>query len=304
MKKNLSLIKAAAILVSWAVICTVQLNVSAKTPPPSGENNKQTGKYRQYNAYTDVGYVKPYNWQRAQGLTCDGVYYYFAGHNDPTGELADIHKIRMADNEEVAFFDKKAPMHSPGLDWNEYNDTILSCCYGPKLTPCVWELDKNSGESINRWDCPEVGLKAGGLIAWVKKNDIILLTSTENGANLGFTKLTLLPDGKFKECGTWYYSETNLGVPQGMDYKDGCIWFLTDAGKTVNDNPHSIYVLKLNNNKKKTVSVLREYRVDLKVETEGLSFDTEGTLYFGTAEEKIYRIDHQYKKMKPWKEPK
>jgi len=205
MNKHLSLIKTVAVLVSWAVTCAILPDVYAKTPSSSGEDNKQSGKYRQYNSYTDVGYVKPYDWQRAQGLTCDGVYYYFAGHHDPTGELADIHKIRMADNVEVALFDKKAPMHSPGLDWNEYNDTILSCCYGPTLTPCVWELDKNNGESINRWDCPEVGLKAGGLIAWVKKNDIILLTSTDNGANLGFTKLTLLPDGKFKERGTWYY---------------------------------------------------------------------------------------------------
>ena len=97
---------------------------------------------------------------------------------------------------------------------------------------------------------------------------------------------------------------TNLGVPQGMDYKDGYIWFLADAGKTINDNPHAIYLLKLNKDKKKTVSLLKEYRVDLPVETEGLTFDTKGNLYFGTAEEKIYKIDHHYKKMKPWLEPK
>ena len=30
--------------------------------------------------------------------------------------------------------------------------------------------------------------------------------------------------------------------------------------------------------------------------------DKKGHLYFGSAEEKIYRIDAKYKKMKPWKE--
>ena len=303
--RSLSFTLRTVILAAFCMaVYATQANTSVKTLALKKAKDKESSKYYQYNSFTDVGYKKPYDWQYAQGLTCDGEYYYFAGHHDRTGELADIHKIRMSDAVEVALFEKEAPMHSPGLDWNEYNDTVLSCCYGPTLTPCVWELDKNTGKAINQWDCPEVGLKAGGLIAWVKKNDIILLTSTENGANLGFTRLTLLPDGKFIERGTWYYSETNLGVPQGMDYKDGYIWFLADAGKTINDNPHAIYLLKLNKDKKKTVSLLKEYRVDLPVATEGLTFDTKGNLYYGTAEEKIYKIDLHYKKMKPWLEPK
>lgn len=257
-----------------------------------------------YNPYTDVGYVKAVNWEYAQGLCCDGEYYYFAGHHDSTQELSDIHKIRMSDNKEVATFVKKAPWHSPGIDWNEYNNTILACCYGPTLTPCVWELNKVTGEVTGKWDCPEVGLKAGGLIAWVEKNTIILLTSTDDGAKLGFTKMILEPEGKFTELGTWYYSETDLGVPQGMDYRDGYLYFLADAGKTVSDNPHVIYVLKLNNNKNKTVTVKRSYQMDLGVETEGLTLDTQGNLYFGTAEEKIYRFNQPLKKMKVWKEKK
>ncbi len=260
-----------------------------------------------YNPYKDVGYVKPYDWQCAQGLCCDGEYFYFAGHHDRTKELADVHKIRMSDGKEVAVFEKKAPMHSPGMDWNEYHDTVLSCCYGPTLTPCVWELDKNTGEAIGKWDCPEIGLKAGGLIAWEKKNQIILLTSTDDGANLGFTRMKLYPDGKFKEVGTWYYNETDLGVPQGMDFRKGYIYFLTDAGrdannrKNVNINPHVISVLKLNNDKKKTVSVVKTYQMDLNVETEGLTFDPEDNLYFGTAEEKIFKFDNKLKKLVPWK---
>lgn len=253
-----------------------------------------------YNEYTDVGYEKPTPWECAQGLCCDGEYFYFAAHHDRTGELSDIHKIRMSDNVEVACFEKQAPRHSPGIDWNEYNDTILACCYGKKLTPCVWELDKNTGKAIGKWDCPEVGHKAGGLIAWEKKNDIILLTSIDDSPHIAFTRMTLLPDGKFKENGTWYYEGPNLGVPQGMDFKNGRVWFLADAGKTVLENPHIIYVLKLNRNK--TVSVEKQYRVDFHTETEGLTFDKKGHLYFGSAEEKIYRIDAKYKKMKPWKE--
>ncbi|MBO7108015.1 MAG: hypothetical protein J6W73_07260, partial [Verrucomicrobia bacterium] len=67
-----------------------------------------------YNEYTDVGYEKPTPWECAQGLCCDGEYFYFAAHHDRTGELSDIHKIRMSDNVEVACFEKQAPRHSPG----------------------------------------------------------------------------------------------------------------------------------------------------------------------------------------------
>ena len=70
-----------------------------------------------YNSWRDAGYVKPINWECAQGLCTDGIYYYYAGHNDRTKENADIHKIRVFDNKEVAVFSKKGPMHSAELLW-------------------------------------------------------------------------------------------------------------------------------------------------------------------------------------------
>ena len=66
-----------------------------------------------YNSWRDVGYVKTTNWECAQGLCTDGVYYYYAGHNDRTKENADIHKIRVFDNKEVAVFSKKVPCTVP-----------------------------------------------------------------------------------------------------------------------------------------------------------------------------------------------
>lgn len=255
-----------------------------------------------YNPYQDVGYNKAPNWECAQGLCCDGVYFYFAGHHDKTGEFADIHKIRMFDNKEVATFVHKSPMHTPGMDWFESHDSLLTCSYGKKIKPYVWEVDKNTGECLGKWDCPEIGFGVGGLIAWEKDNDIILFTSIDDSANIAFTRMTLLPDGKFIDHGTWYYTKNNdrpnLGVPQGMDYKDGYVWFLADNPKNVNLNPHSIYLLKLEDNAEKSVTVCKEYRVDFSRETEGLTFDLSENLYFGSADERIYKLNAKGSELK------
>ena len=247
-----------------------------------------------YNPYHDVGYVKPYNWQNAQGLCCDGVYYYFAGHHDRTNEDADIHKIRVFDNVEVAVFEKKGPMHSAELLWFKPYDTLLGCSGGNDRKPFVWELSKDDGEALNKWDFEGVGENGGALIAWIKEDDIYLFTSSKDGGRIAFTHVTLKEDGKYADHGTWYYSQTHLGVPQGLDYRDGFLYYLADAGKTINDNPHAIYKIKLEDDDDKTVTVLEEYRVDLPVETEGFSIAPDGSVYFGTAEEKIYKLESKY----------
>ena len=44
-------------------------------------------------------------WECAQGLGCDGTYFYYAGHNDKIKEQADIHVINAASGkEEKCFF--------------------------------------------------------------------------------------------------------------------------------------------------------------------------------------------------------
>jgi hypothetical protein len=65
----------------------------------------------------------------------------------------------------------------------------------------------------------------------------------------------------------------------------------------VNDNPHAIYKIKLEDDQPKTVSVLEEYRVNISVETEGFSIAPNGSVYFGTAEERIYQLDSKYDKL-------
>lgn len=250
-----------------------------------------------YNSWRDVGYVKATNWECAQGLCTDGIYYYYAGHNDRTKENADIHKIRVFDNKEVAVFTKKGPMHSAELLWYIPHDSILGCSGGNGRKPFVWELDKNTGDALNKWDFEGMGENGGALIAWVANDDIIVFTSSQDGARIAFTKVTLQPEGKFIDHGTWSYSKTDLGVPQGMDYRDGFIYYLADSGKTVNDNPHAIYKIKLNNDTDKTIDIQAEYRVDLHVETEGLTIDCKGNVYFGTAQEKIYKLDAKYNEL-------
>ena len=173
-----------------------------------------------YNSWRDVGYVKTTNWECAQGLCTDGIYYYYAGHNDRTKENADIHKIRVFDNKEVAVFSRKGPMHSAELLWYIPHDSILGCSGGNGRKPFVWEVDKNNGNTLNKWDFEGMGENGGALIAWIADDDIIVFTSSQDGARVAFTKVTLQPEGKFIDHGTWSYSKTDLGVPQGMDYRD------------------------------------------------------------------------------------
>lgn len=280
----------------FSATCLQAVDISAKPAEDIKDN--------QFNLYHNIGYVKPNNWQCAQGLCCDGTYFYFASHHDQTKELSDIHKIRMSDNKEVAHFVKQAPWHSPGLDFWVTRGTVLTCCYGPRSmprTPCVWELDRDTGEAVNKWDCPEIGHKQGGLIAWENDNDIILLTSVDGTSKVGFTRMTLMPGGAYLDNGTWYYEGPNFGILQGMDFYGGYVYLLADAGKKVVDDPHVIYVLKLNNDKDKTITVTAQYHFSIFAETEGLTFDSEGNLYFGTAEGKIFRFNVKGNKLKPYK---
>jgi len=251
-----------------------------------------------YNDYQNVGYNKTTNWECAQGLCSDGVYYYFAGHNDRTNEGADIHKIRIFDNKEISVFAKKGPLHSAELLWYQPHDSILACSGGNTRKPFVWELNKKTGDVLNKWDFAGIGENGGALIAWIKDNNIILFTSSGDGAKIAFTKVFLQDGGKSVLGDTWYYSVTDLGVPQGMDYLDGFIYYLADAGKTINDNPHAIYKIKLEDDEKKTVNILEEYRVNIGKETEGLSIDPNGNVLFGSAEERIYQLKAKYNELR------
>lgn len=254
-----------------------------------------------YNSFNDVGYKKTTQWECAQGLCSDGVFYYFAGHNDKTKENADIHKIRMFDNREMAVFKKKGPLHSAELLWFQPHDSLLGCSGGNNRKPFVWELNKGNGKALNKWDFEGFGENGGALIAWTGDENIILFTSSKDGARIAFTKVTLKENGQYADNGTWSYSSTDLGVPQGLDYRDGFLYYLADAGKSVADNPHAVYKIQLEDNADKTVTVVEEYRMNLSVETEGLTIAPDGSMYFGTAEEKIYKFDAPYNRLKEYR---
>ena len=161
----------------------------------------------------------------------------------------------------------------------------------------LWEINKNNGKKINSWNFEGLGENGGALIAWVDGYNIILFTSSQDGARIAFNKISLGRRGLYINEGTWSYSSKDLGVPQGLDYRDGYLYYLADAGKTVSDNPHIIYKIKLENNPAYTVSVLEEYHIDISDETEGLTIDPEGNIYFGTASEKIYKLDKPYNQL-------
>ena len=290
MKKNINQIK----LFRKAILCASLISISSITPVCIFAED--TSEFH-YNSYKDVGYVKPFNWEHAQGLCTDGIFFYFAGHNDSTGENADIHKIRIFDNTEVNLFSKAGPLHSAELLWFQTHDSLLGCSGGNNRKPFVWEINKNNGKKINSWNFEGLGENGGALIAWVDGYNIILFTSSQDGARIAFNKISLGRRGLYINEGTWSYSSKDLGVPQGLDYRDGYLYYLADAGKTVSDNPHIIYKIKLKNNPDYTVSILEEYHIDISDETEGLTIDPEGNIYFGTASEKIYKLDKPYNQL-------
>lgn len=259
-----------------------------------------------YNGFKDVGYQKETNWECAQGLGTDGEYFYFAGHNDKTNEGADIHVIRISDNKEIRVLKKKGPLHSAEVLWYEPNDTLIACSGGNNRKPFVWEINKETGELVNSWDFMGHGERGGALIARMNDRNFGLFSSSKDGAKIAFTKVELKENGVYIDKGTWFYSERDLGVPQGLEYRDGYFYYLADADPSdnVSLNPHVIYKIKLLDDMKKTVQIVAEYRVDLNVETEGLAIGPDGSVYFGTAAEKINKLDVKYNELKDYRPAK
>ena len=95
-------------------------------------------------------------------------------------------------------------------------------------------------------------------------------------------------EGKFKLLHTWNL-RTSLGVPHGMDYKDGYLYYLVDSGKNVKASPHFIYKIKLDATSV-NARIVDRYLIKIKEETEGLAIDSENNVYFGTARRKLYKL--------------
>lgn len=251
------------------------------------------------NPYTDTGYRKPTNWEYAQGLTTDGEYLYFAGHFDKQNKGASIHKIRMSDMVEVAVFEHAGPMHSAILDYEPETDTIFASTGGDGRAAAVWELDKNTGECLGQWDLRTLGFGGGAGVISLGNREILLYTSASDGAKIAFNHLRLSENGGYDVLSEWKYTDSDLGVGQGLDSLsrsgDGSfiVYYLADAGSSVSVDPHYVYQIRLTPGA--PVEIQKRFHISIKAETEGLCFLTRADggydVYFGTNEERIYKID-------------
>lgn len=230
------------------------------------------------------------NWECAQGLGFDGKYFYYAGHNDKIKEPADIHVIDKDTKKEVMNFSRKGALHSAEVALNRLRGTLTACSGGDGRRPYLYEMDIQTGELINQWDFNGMGENGGGLHCFTEDGTLVYFTSSGDGARIAFDVITLSYDGSgnYSIKGSYTFSRTDLGVPQGLDYYDGYLYYLADAGKTVDKNPHYIYKISLNES---GVELNCAYSFDFKEETEGLCIDTDGTVYMGAADECIYQFD-------------
>ncbi len=236
------------------------------------------------------------SWECAQGLGFDGRYFYYAGHNDKTDETADIHVIDKDTGKEVKNFYRKGALHSAEVAVNALRGTLTACSGGDGRRPYLYEMDIQTGALLNNWDFNGMGENGGGLHCFTEDGTLIYFTSSKDGARIAFDVITLSYDGSnsYKIKSSYLFSRTDLGVPQGLDYYNGYLYYLADAGRSVDKNPHYIYKIALEEGE---VKILTAYSFDFHEETEGLCVAPDGTVYMGAANECIYRFD---KKVQEW----
>lgn len=257
------------------------------------------------NEYTNTGYVKPTDWNYAQGLTTDGEYLYFAGHFDKIGKGASIHKIRMSDMQEVDVFNHVAPMHGADMDYHKERGTLFVSS-GGNNSAWVYEIDPDTGEVLNRWDMHTVGYGIGAAVTLLGGLDVLVTTGTNDGAKISFAHIRLEEGGNYTVTDVWHYDETDLGVPQGIEtlshHTDGTftLYYLADAGASVSADPHYLYAIELT--PAEPVRIKARYHISIKEETEGISFytreDGKTDVYFGSNAERIYKLNAPLEELK------
>ena len=239
-------------------------------------------------AITQTAYQREEKWVAAQGLATDGTYFYYAGHHDKTNEAADIHVIDATTFQEVRTFSRAGAMHSAELYYNKERGTLFACSGDDKRKPYVYELNIADGSRLNEWYFDDLGEKGGGLIAFDDNGDLILFTSSKDGARIGFDVITLGENGAFSVTRSCLFSDTDLGVPQGLEYYDGYVYLMCDAGATVEKNPHYLYKIKLG---EQSLTIAAAYRIPMKCETQGICLASDGRVYFGNVRVEIFVSD-------------
>ena len=205
-----------------------------------------------------------------QGLTTDGEYFYF-GQSNGSGVDGTIYKYDFSGNLQTSF---AAPPHAAGGSYRIDNDTILFSS-GASEAPVVWEISK-TGAKIQSWDFSGEGYNRGALVVY-KDVDRIFLFTSDTSNNFKIKEYQINSDGTWAGVGV-EYAHTALGVPQGLTYLDGFIYYLYDNG-----------IAKLQLNTDASISILDTLPDIPGTEREGLTHIGH-SLYYGDSDCNIRRI--------------
>ncbi len=226
-----------------------------------------------------------------QGMANDGKHLYFASHNDP--KPADILKISIATKLRLQTFLAIGPFHSAGGDYWGKNRTLVFSTGGNTTASVLREITL-TGIPIREWNLSKVGYGKGALIAWKKADRWLLLTSSNSRFRI--TEVELGRNGSFRVIDEWA-APVSLGVPQGMDYFDGHIYYYTDGGiNSRSRSPGLITKLRLDP-RFNEVQYVDQYAILIdNHEAEGLTILDDGTVYAGAARSghgEVFKVGHR-----------
>ena len=213
-----------------------------------------------------------------QGLTTDGVNWFWGVDN---GSAVDgsIKKLNLTTGAVEATY--AAPPHAAGGDWRENHDTIIFSSGGTD-TPDVWEINKNDGTKIRSWDFAGIDYNRGALVAWESGDSIYLFTS-DGSYNFKIRQITINDDETFTLGNVW--SSPSMGLPQGLDHKDGFLYYLSDHVSPWTTG--KISKLCLNDNG--SITVIESWLFEIGTESEGFTFLGDD-MYYGDLTRRIHKV--------------
>ena len=232
-------------------------NTSVWTKEGSGTESKETYFYKFISTSVNT-----------QGLTTDGKYFYWG---DDTAKV--IKKLDYNGNVISSF---SGPTHCAGGSYATDRGTIYFSSGGGDI-PEVWEINQSSGIALHKWDFSGEGYNRGALVVYTTNNTIYLFTS-DSSSNFKIQKYQLYDNLSWISQG-YEYNHTSLGVPQGLTYYNGSIYYLYDTG---------ISKLKLNTNGTLEILSTISNFPDGTTEKEGLTH-YDDIFYYGSSNKNIYK---------------
>ena len=153
------------------------------------------------------------------------MYFYWA--KDAGIADADVYVLDLKGNV-VDTFIGAAPPHGADIHWRESTDTLI-CSSGGSAVPEIREINKTTGATIHSWDCTGIGYNQNALVAHDNSYNpsTFYLFTGDASFNIKVTIITAADNNTFVEGAT--ASRSNLYVPQGLVYKDGFLYLLSDS---------------------------------------------------------------------------